>query len=194
MSRARPGLLLAFLSGGLAAGLLAPAAITAAAQEPAATAPPERRLTMDRAEINRLLDGLHEAASKADSPTYWACFAEDAVFFGTAMEERWTVGEFREYAEPKFREGKGWAYEPKFRHVFLSPDMTVGWFDEGLQNEKYGSCRGTGVVRKIDGVWRIEQYNLSVPIPNEILPKVAEMGKEIEREKQRRLRLPPTKQ
>lgn len=194
MAPTRPGLILAVLCAGVAAGLLAPAAITAAAQEPARTAPDDPPRTMDRAEINRLLDGLHAAASKADSAKYWACYAEDAVFFGTAIEERWTVGEFKDYAEPKFREGKGWAYEPKFRHVFLSPDMTVGWFDEGLQNEKYGVCRGTGVVRKINGVWKIEQYNLSVPIPNEILPKVAEMAKEIEQERHRKLRLPPTKQ
>lgn len=190
MPRTRSGLLLAVLGLGFLAGICAPSGLTAAAQEPPRTPPQDPPRTMDRADINRLLDGLHEAASKADSAKYWACYAEDAVFFGTALEERWTLGEFKDYADPRFREGRGWTYEPRFRHVFLSPDMTFGWFDEGLRSEKYGACRGTGVVRKINGVWKIEQYSLSVPVPNEILPKVTEMIRAVEDEKQRKLRLP----
>lgn len=154
------------------------AAVLAALALPRLLRADEPVRTMDRAEINRLLDRLHDAAAKADAAAYWSCYAEDAVFFGTAPEERWTIPEFKAYAEPFFKKGQGWNYTPKFRHVFLSPDFSFGWFDEGLANEKYGDCRGTGVVRKINGQWKIEQYNLSVPVPNELLPKVVEMTRE----------------
>ena len=181
---------------------LAPSRSADARQPAVPPAADQPVLTMDRADINRLLDGLTSVfrpvgigaalrsvrleaqvagqgqGAKADSAAYWACYAEDAVFFGTAPEERWTIPEFKAYAEPFFKQSKGWDYTPSFRHIFLSPDNSFGWFDEGLRNEKYGDCRGTGVLRKINGVWKIEQYNLSVPIPNELLPKVVEMTRE----------------
>ena len=38
-----------------------------------------------------------------------------------------------------------------------------------LSNEKYGVFRGTGVLIKIDNNWLITQYNLLLPIPNDLL-------------------------
>jgi hypothetical protein len=31
---------------------------------------------------------------------------------------------------------------------------------------RLGRCRGTGVLRRVGGVWKIEQYHLAIPIPN----------------------------
>jgi len=61
------------------------------------------------------------------------------------------------------------------RHVFLGPGGHVAWFDEDLSNEKYGRCRGTGVLTKTEDGWRISQYNLTIPIPNALAPAVVEM-------------------
>lgn len=131
------------------------------------------------AAVSRVLDRLHLAASKADASTYWSLYRPDAIFFGTDASERWTLDEFRGYADPLFAKGMGWTYTPRDRHVWISADERTAWFDERLDNAKYGECRGTGVLIR-DGVpregmseWRIAQYNLSVPIPNDLLPEVA---------------------
>jgi len=123
------------------------------------------------------LDAFHAAATAADEEKYFGLFAPDGVFLGTAAEERWTVEEFRAFVHPYFSQGKGWTYTPRpgRRHIGLSPDASVAWFDEVLDNAKYGECRGTGALRRIDGRWRIVQYNLMIPIPNEVAPKVVEM-------------------
>lgn len=124
-------------------------------------------------EVGAVLDALHEAAARADGAGYFALFADDAVFLGTDEHERWTLAEFRAYAEPLFARGRGWMYRPLRRHVVAQAD---GWasFDELLGNAKYGVCRGSGSVRRTGGGWKIVQYNLSVPIPNDLLPEVAE--------------------
>ena len=106
----------------------------------------------------------------ADGQAYFAQFADEAVYLGTAAEERWTLAQFREFVEPYFAEGRGWTYVPRknSRNVSFAPDGQLAWFDELLDNEKYGLCRSTGVLRRIDSQWKIVQYSLSIPIPNEI--------------------------
>jgi hypothetical protein len=124
-------------------------------------------------EVNTVLDSFHEAAAKADGKTYFGLFAPEGVFLGTDATERWTVEEFRAYAAPHFAKGKGWSYEPKERHVIV--DSNFAWFDELLENKSYGTCRGTGVLRKIDGAWRISQYHLTIPVPNALADRLVAM-------------------
>ncbi len=122
-----------------------------------------------------VLDDFHDAASKADGLRYFNHFAEDAIFLGTDGTERWTVKEFKAYANPYFDKGRGWTYTKKSRHIYFSPDGATAWFDEALENVKYGECRGSGVLIKSGGVWKIVQYNLTIPIPNSLARKVVEM-------------------
>lgn len=123
----------------------------------------------------RTLDALHDAASKADGRRYFSLFTEDAVFLGTDASERWPIDEFRAYAQTRFDTGRGWAYRVTGRSIAFSDSGDVAWFDERLVNEKYGECRGTGVLqRTASGAWKIAQYNLTVPVPNDLLPDVAE--------------------
>lgn len=119
-----------------------------------------------------VLDSLHASAAKADGKAYFGLFAPDAIFLGTDASERWTLAQFRAYAEPYFAKGQGWTYTVSERTV--TREGSVAWFDERLSNAKYGECRGTGVLIKRGGEWKIAQYNLTVPIPNDLLPKVAE--------------------
>ncbi len=135
----------------------------------------------DAGKIAAVLDALHQAASKANGKRYFALFADDAVFFGTDVSERWPIDEFRRYAMARFDEGTGWTYEARERRVYLGPSGSTGWFDEVLYNAKYGTCRGTGVVVKRDGVWLIARYNLSIPIPNDIALDVVRMIRTAER-------------
>ena len=67
-------------------------------------------------------------------------------------------------------------YIPIKRNIYIN-DKTA-WFDEELENEKYGIFRGTGVLIKKNNKWYITQYNLLLPIPNDLL---IDYSKEIKR-------------
>lgn len=135
--------------------------------------------TPDHGAVLSVLDALHQHASKGDGEKYFELFTPNAVFIGTDATERWSLDQFKAYALPLFARGRSWTYKPRAaaRNVELSDDRSIAWFDELLDNDKYGLCRGTGVLRKIDGKWRITQYHLTVPIPNELLERVSAMVK-----------------
>lgn len=121
------------------------------------------------AEAAATLDRMHAAASTADGATYFAQFTPDARFIGTDATERWSLADFRAYAEPYFAQGHGWTYTPRDRVMTLAPleCRCVVWFDELLDNASYGETRGSGVLRLTPDGWKIEQYVLSIPVPNE---------------------------
>lgn len=118
--------------------------------------------------IAGVLDGSHAAAAAADEDRYFSYFAPDAVFLGTDATERWTRDEFRQWAHPHFARGKAWSFKSISRSITLSPDQRVAWFDEALATSNLGPCRGSGVLVATDAGWKITQYNLSIPIPNEL--------------------------
>jgi len=124
------------------------------------------------ADVEAVLDDFHDAASVADEERYFAHFAPEGVFLGTDASERWTVDEFRAYAHPHFEKGLGWTYKARDRFVVFSPDGAVAWFDEMLDNTSYGELRGTGALRRIDGAWKIVQYNLTFTVPNDAVKDV----------------------
>jgi hypothetical protein len=151
--------------GGCAAG-------SGSARTPTDAAP---RITPDRAiaASNATLDRLHAAAARADGPTYWSCFAPDADFIGTDATERWTLAEFKDYADARFARGQGWAYTPSDRHLAVLTGGVV-MFDETVTGAEYGACRGTGVLVPVGDDWKVAQYHLTLPIPNDLFPEVAE--------------------
>src|ERR1700728_4050806 len=126
------------------------------------------------AAISQTLDQLHAAASKADGKAYFDLFAPDAVFIGTDASERWTMDQFRAYALPLFAQGKGWTYRPRLRHVTIArvPCSCVAWFDEILDSASYGTSRGTGMLTLTPFGWKIEQYALTFPIPNDLAKEI----------------------
>lgn len=120
------------------------------------------------AAVSRLVDDWHDAAAKADEARYFGHMADDAVFLGTDATERWTKASFREWAKPYFAKGRAWTFLPRDRKVSLDPSRNVAWFDELLDSKSYGVCRGSGVAVRVKGAWKLAQYNLSIPIPNEL--------------------------
>ncbi len=126
----------------------------------------------EAARVDAVLDAFHAAASVADEERYCALLAPRAVFLGTDPGERWAGEDYRAFVHRYFSEGKGWTYEPSSRTVEIAVDGQTAWFDEQLENEWYGECRGTGVLQLREGEWKIEQYNLTVPIPNELAAEV----------------------
>lgn len=127
-----------------------------------------------RGEVSAVLDALHEAASEADFDRYFSLYAGEAVFLGTDATERWTREEFMDYTRARFDTGTGWTYHMLERHVAIAPGGRTAWFDERLENANLGETRGSGVLVMEDGGWKIAQYNLTIPIPNEMAREVAQ--------------------
>lgn len=117
------------------------------------------------AEINKMLDSWHTAASKANFTDYFDLMAGDAVFIGTDATENWNKDEFMAYAKPYFDKGKAWSFTALERNIYFDHDQKIAWFDE-LLNTQMKICRGSGVVVKIDGKWKIQHYVLSMTVPN----------------------------
>jgi hypothetical protein len=118
--------------------------------------------------VNTTLDNFHLAAAEANYDEYFNLLAKDSVFLGTDASERWTKETFKVFVKPYFSQGKGWLYEPTQRHISMIKGSHVIFFDELLINKNYGQCRGSGVLIKEDNQWKILQYNLSIPVPNEL--------------------------
>lgn len=143
---------------------LAVASPLAANQSPAFAAP--------SVAVEALLDAFHSAAAKANETAYFDLFAPSGVFLGTDATERWDKAAFQAFAHPYFAKGTAWTFVPRNRHVNFSADGRVAWFDELLDSATYGECRGSGVMEKIDGRWKVQQYNLSIPLPNDLAKNV----------------------
>ena len=139
-------------------------ALLAALALQAATAPDPAEV-----EVAAVLDQLNAASTAADGPAYFGLFTPEARFVGTDASEHWSRAEFQALYEPYFASGKGWSYPATTRTITIAPIdcRCVAWFEEKLTNDKYGETRGSGVLRLIDGQWRIEQYVLSFVVPND---------------------------
>lgn len=129
-----------------------------------------------RATINQTIDAFHQAAADADLDAYFNLLTHDARFLGTDETERWTKSEFRAYCTDRgaFNEAPAWVYTPSDRSVTFAPENDLAWFDENLTNAKYGTLRGSGVLVRNAGAWKIAQYNLTFLIPNDAAPAVVE--------------------
>lgn len=121
-----------------------------------------------RAAIAAVMDDWHAAAARADGARYFGHFAPGGIFMGTDDGERWSVEAFRAYAEPYFAKGQGWTYRAHARTIALAPDGRVAWLDEKLDNDAYGRLRGTAVLVRRRGRWKIAHYSMSFPIPNAV--------------------------
>jgi hypothetical protein len=134
---------------------------------------PKTQLGGSKAVADSVLDDWHDAAEQADFDRYFNHFASDsAIFMGTDATERWTISEFRPWAKPYFDRGQAWNFTPVDRHVYLSENKQIAWFDESLDTPNLGPARGTGVLQFQRGSWKIAHYNLSIPIPNAIADTV----------------------
>lgn len=125
----------------------------------------------DKAEISIMLDGFNAAAAKADFNTYFNYFADESIFIGTDATEIWDKKAFMTWAKPHFDKKKTWNFTSLKRNIYFSKDGKLAWFDE-LLDTQMKICRGSGVVEKINGSWKVKQYVLSMTIPNEVVDKV----------------------
>ena len=129
----------------------------------------------ERQRIGAVLDDFHTAAADADRERYLAHFAPDGVFMGTDDWERWPLEEFSAYVAERFSSGSGWSYTSEDRHITFAPDGDTAWFDEIMVSQRWGRFRGTGVLRQIDGDWKLAHYSLTALVPNEHFEAVSEI-------------------
>ena len=137
----------------------------------------------DEKAIIAVLDDFHDAAAKADKDRYLGHFTENGVFLGTDEWERWPLKpEFTEYVGGRFANG-GWSYHSEKKNINFSKDGMIAWFDETSISNRNGSrFRGSGVLEKVGGEWKIAHYVLSFLVYNEV---GGEVGKIIAAEKER---------
>ena len=135
--------------------------------------PDERRIATEA--INAQLVEWHAAADAGDFDAYFSRMTPNSAFLGTDRTEWWTRDEFEAFSRPYFDGVHAWTYEPigtnvafPSRHSTGLYEPTIAWIDEILWNEKYGYCRGTGLLtRERGGPWLIHRYSLSLLVPNE---------------------------
>ena len=118
--------------------------------------------------IHQFIDRWHEAAAQANAELFFGSMSQNCIYIGTDASERWTKTEFVAFAKPYFDKGKAWDFKAKDRDLHLSPDGQYVWFSELLATWM-GVCRGSGILRKTTDGWKIEQYHLSVTVPNEVI-------------------------
>lgn len=131
----------------------------------------------DVTQINAVLNHWHQAAATAHFDNYFSYMTNDAVFIGTDATENWKLPAFKKFCKPYFDAGKAWSFTPMERNVYLSGN--IAWFDE-LLDTQMKICRGSGVLVKTNGVWKIKHYVLSMTIPNEKANTVIKIKDSIE--------------
>lgn len=131
----------------------------------------------EKEQIDKVLNEWHHAAAVADEDAFFGAFAEDGIYIGTDATEHWTAKELQEWSVKAFAKESAWDFKPYDRHVFFSKDGNTAWFDELLKTWM-GTCRGSGVLEKVDGKWKIAHYHLAVAVPNEKINDYLDLLKE----------------
>lgn len=132
-----------------------------------------------KTEVNKLLDNWHKAASEANFDAYFNVLSEESIYIGTDATENWSKKEFIAFAKPYFDKGKAWNFKAIERNIYLSPDKKTVWFDE-LLDTQMKICRGSGVLIKEKGQWKIKHYVLSMTVPNENVNEVVKIKSPLE--------------
>ncbi|MEJ6616286.1 MAG: nuclear transport factor 2 family protein [Crocinitomicaceae bacterium] len=118
------------------------------------------------AQLDQFIDDWHLAATNADYTLYFGAMDESFVFLGTAPGERWEKEAFSAFSKPYFDKGKAWDFKASNRLWMFSSNKKMAWFDEDLNTWMEG-CRGSGIVVKKKGEWKLVYYNLTILIENE---------------------------
>ena len=133
----------------------------------------------NKQKINKTLDSWHDAAGNAKFDAYFDLMTETGVFIGTDATENWQNEAFRNFSKPYFDKGKAWNFKSLQRSIYLSKDQKTAWFDE-LLDTQMKICRGSGVLIKKLGKWKIAHYVLSMTIPNDKTSEVVKIKDQIE--------------
>ncbi|WP_041497481.1 nuclear transport factor 2 family protein [Nonlabens marinus] len=124
--------------------------------------------------VEETIDQWHEAAAQADFEKYFGLMTSNAVFIGTDATENWQLAEFKAFAQPFFDRGKAWSFTSLERNVYSENEVV--YFDE-LLDTQMGICRGSGVLIKENGKYKIAHYVLSIAVPNDNVENLTALKK-----------------
>ena len=131
----------------------------------------------EKEQINTVLTNWHKAASEANFDNYFGYMTDDSVFIGTDATENWQNTAFKTFSKPYFDKGKAWSFTAIERNVYVNNE--IAWFDE-LLDTQMKICRGSGVMQKIDGEWKIKHYVLSIAVPNDKVGELIKLKKKFD--------------
>ncbi len=132
--------------------------------------------------VGKVIDDFHDAAAHGDQERYLGLLTEHAVFMGTDEWERWPkYPDFSEYVDGRFNDGTGWNYRSVERSIRIGERSDIAWFDEVVYSETNGRFRGTGVLTRDSGQWKLEHYAMSFLILNENWDEVIELTRKTQR-------------
>lgn len=133
----------------------------------------------EKIKIAQTLNDFNEAAATADFKRYFDLFTDDAIFIGTDATEHWNKKEFMAFAKPYFDKKRTWNFTAIERHIYFGRHPDIAWFDE-LLNTQMKICRGSGVVVRQGDSWKVQQYVLSMTIPNDLSDSIVKYKSGIE--------------
>ena len=116
------------------------------------------------------LDTRHDDAAHANL-SYFDKMAQDGVYIGTDKSERWARDDFKAWAKPYFDRKKAWEFHAFNRHIAYTEDRSLIWFDEQLHTQM-GICQASGVIRNTKDGFKIEHYQLSLTVPNDLVDHI----------------------
>lgn len=129
--------------------------------------------------ISNMLDNWHKAAADVKFDKYFSYLTDDAIYIGTDATENWNKTQFKAFSKPYFDKGKAWNFTALERNIYFSNNGKLAWFDE-LLNTQMKICRGSGIVVKVNGSWKIKHYVLSMTVPNDNSDEVTTIKAPIE--------------
>ncbi|UMB53387.1 nuclear transport factor 2 family protein [Lutibacter sp. A64] len=125
--------------------------------------------------IQLVLNNWHKDASEANFEAYFKAMSSTSVFIGTDAYENWKFKAFKSFSKPYFDKGNAWDFTSISRTIYVDEKGEIAWFDE-LLDTWMGVCRGSGVLKKSNNSWKIEQYVLSLTIPNDNIEAVINLN------------------
>jgi len=141
--------------------------------------PSEKQIQSEQQIVNSIVNNWHEAAAAANFENYFNLMTDDAIFIGTDATENWNKTAFQAYAKPHFDKGKAWNFKAIERNIFYSTNGKTAWFDE-LLDTQMKICRGSGILVKENGKWKIKHYVLSMTIPNDNAEEIIKIKAPVE--------------
>lgn len=127
--------------------------------------------------IGKTIDQWHRAAAEAKFDEYMGYMTNDGVYIGTDATENWQKEAFKAFAKPYFDKGTAWNFTPLERTIYIGENGKIAWFDE-LLDTQMKICRGSGVLIKDDGKWKIAHYVLSMTMPNDKINEAINLKKD----------------
>lgn len=127
--------------------------------------------------VDKIINKWHQDASEANFDSYFSAIDSIAVIIGTDPTEYWTTEQYKDFCKRHFDKGKAWDFKPLERNIYVSKRADVVWFDE-LLDTWMGPCRGSGVLEKNNGEWKIKHYIFSVTVPNDNIYDVIDIKAE----------------